>query len=434
MAPDSRAFAQFTARSLTILSAVTLALTLMAGCASGSTGQTTAAATRSDSTVTSTVNPSDVTPTPGPFVCANPAGSNARYAYVAADHQLTLVQGCSPKEVHARPNRTLVPWAFSPSGQRLLAGEASTLNPDSGNSESLCETLINGATGATTLTTICNPSTPNASMGWSAFIGWSDDSTYYEGQWGRESASSVTVVRVTLPDMAVTKITTFPWVANLANTRTSSGIVLRGGALYYAGYASASDHSHAWLRRYDLATGADIRIVSLGIAGTGGCQVQVDNTPCAWAGPWDISADGSKIAYHIPGPTQSITDTFIEKNAPLYIARSDGSGATQLFPGVPLGDGFNAAIFSPDGRYLEATFYTQETHTEDQIIERLSDASLIHAQNINYFSGWASQPGVAIVLLQPQVSNDYVPPTALYNIETQTLTPLQASSYQYIWA
>lgn len=433
MASDAPAFVLFLAqRSIRLLAAM-LALTLLAGCASGASNQT-ATATPSAPTVTATVNPYDVTPTPGPFVCANPAGSGARYAYVAADHQLTLVQGCSPKEVSARPNRTLVPWAFSPSGQWLLAGEASTLNPDSGSSESLCETLINGATGSTTLTLLCNPSITNTAMGWIGFIGWSDDSTCYEGEWATGTDNAVTVMRVTLPTMTATKITTFPWVANLANTRTSSGIVLRGGALYYAGYASASDHEHAWLRRYDLATGANTRIVSLGIAGTGGCQVQVDNTPCAWAGPWDISTDGSKIAYHIPGPTQSITDTFIEKNAPLYIARSDGSGAARLFPDVPLGNGFNSPVFSPDGRYLEASFYTQAAQTTNLFIERLNNASLIQAQGINYFLGWASQPGVAIVLLQPQASNVYVLPTALYNVETQALTRLQAGSYQYIWA
>ncbi len=174
---------------------------------------------------------------------------------LAADHQLTLVQGCSPQEIPARPNRMLTPWAFSPSGQWLLAGESSTLNPDSGNKESLCETVIN----------------------------------------------------------------------------------------------------------------------------------------------------------------------------------SDGSGATQFFSGIPLGNGFNAAIFSSDGRYVETSFYLQATRTTTPIIERLGDVSLLHTQGISFFSGWTSQPGVAVAE-QSRAFNNYLQHPALYNVETQALTPLQAGSDHYIWA
>jgi hypothetical protein len=413
-----------------ILIALALALAPLAGCASGSGGGATSlaevTATPGGANITATVG-SDATPTPGPFVCANPAGSNARYAYIAADHQLALVQGCSPKEIAARPNRALAPQAFSPSGRWLLASESSTLDPFSGTTEPLCETLIDSDTGATTLTPLCAMSPANAAIGWYGFIGWSDDATFYEAGWGAGANSGISVVRVTLPGMTVAKIADFPWVGNLANRRTGSGIVLRNGALYYAGYASASDHSHAWLRRYTIATGQNTRIVSLGIAGYGGCQVQVDNSPCAWAGPWDISPDGSRIAYHIPGPTQSITDTSIEQGTPLYLAASDGSGATRLFPDEKLGAGFSSPVFSVDGRYMAQNFQRPAT------IERLSDGVELKAPDGYVMTQWTATSQVA-VLQDLTVTADYLSHPVLYNAETKALTPLQAGSYQYIWA
>lgn len=429
----SRAAALLGLQRSVVLLAFALTLAPLAGCASGSNGgatsQSRATVTPGASTATATVS-SDATPTPGPFVCANPAGSNARYAYVAADHQLTLVQGCSPKEVAARPNRTLTPQAFSPSGQRLLASESSTFDPSSGKSEPLCETLINTDTGATTLTPLCAPSavpSANAAIGWYGFIGWGDDSTFYEAGWSAGTDTSISVLRVTLPGMSVTKITAFPWVANLANRRTPSGVVLRNGALYYAGYASASDHSHAWLRRYTIATGQDSRIVSLGIAGYGGCQVQVDNSPCAWAGPWDISSDGLRFAYHIPGPTQSISDTSIEQGTPLYMAASDGSGAIKLFPNEELGQGFSYPVFSGDGRYIAQNYERPAT------IERLSDRAMLKAPAGDVMTQWA-EPSALVVLQDLTVTTDYLMHLVLYNVETKALTPLQAGSYQYVWA
>ena len=257
MTSGSRTCALFMLRRSIIHFTATLTLTLLAGCESGATGGATSRTATSSPgapAVTAAVNPYDVTQTPGPFVCANPTGSSARYAYIAAGHQFTLVQGCSPQEIPARLNRMLTPWAFSPSGQWLLAGESSTLNPDSGNKESLCETVIN----------------------------------------------------------------------------------------------------------------------------------------------------------------------------------SDGSGATQLFSGIPLGDGSNAAIFSPDGRYVEASFYSQAARTKTQIIERLGDASLIHVQGVSFFSGWTSQPGVAVAE-QSKSFNNYLQRQALYKVGTQTLTLLQAGSSNYIW-
>lgn len=411
-----------------------VALSLLAGCASGPAGS---AASKSTATAgAATTVPAGATfvesPTPGPFVCANPAGSSARYAYVAADHQLTLVKGCSPREIQARPARALSPQAFSPSGQWLLADE-STADWNSTINQPQCETLINTATYSVTITPFCDPSVPDPAMGWYGFIGWGTDTTYYVGLWGPDA--TVTVIRVSAPGMSATPVRTFPWVANLANHSTESGIVLKNGALYYAGYASASDHEHAWLRRYDLTTGADARIVSLGIAGPGGCQVQVDNTPCLWSGSWDISPDGSRVVYFNPGPTQLPTDTYVAPTTPslLYIAKNDGSSATRLFAGVTLGGSFTQPWFSPDGRYLEASLYQPPSQRPQTLMfERLSDGTVLTAPGSLQPNGWTADSSIAIVMILSNF-NDYLEHLALYNIQTHALTPLQAGSLQYVW-
>jgi hypothetical protein len=224
----------------------------------------------------------------------------------------------------------------------------------------------------------------------------------------------------------VAKVATLAWVGNLANRQNDSGIALRDGALIYAGYTSNSDHDHAWLRRYALATSENTRIVALGIAGYGGCQVQVDHARCAWAGPWAISPDGRRIAYHNPGPTQSITDTGQEKGSPLYLAGSDGTSPVKLFPNAPVGYGFVTPSFSPDGRYiteLDASTYS---------FERLADGKVFTAPTGYRFPEWIQKTGYVILYADP-VSGDYRSRPVLYNVETGAKTPLHIGSSRYVW-
>jgi hypothetical protein len=395
-------------------------LIVMAGCAQTASRQSLSTPSPTLSTATA---PSDATPTPGPFVCAQPAGAHGRYAYVAADGQLTLVNGCDAIEVHGRGSRLLAPQAFSPDGSWLLSSEG-VQNPMATPNVSVCDVLINTATGAQTLTPICNPSAADPTRGWFGFIGWSGNTTYYDGGWGVGNDTSVKVYRVSVPGLSVTRVATLAWVGNLANQRTASGMVLRNGAIYYAGYASASDHNHAWLRRYSLASGMDTRIVSLGIAGTGGCQLQVDNTPCLWAGPWDISADGAHIAYHNPGPIQSLSDTNVEQGTPMYIANSDGSAPSRLFLDTGAVAGFLSPYFSPDGAYI-----TTEEATALEF-ERLASGAVIAAPANFRFPQWTTAPGYVIL----NDEWDYNLHPVLVNIETGAQVRLQINSRDYVWA
>ena len=409
-----------------VIGGLTLTLAALAGCggiASQQAAPTSIPTAQPQPTFTMGDPP---TPTPGPFVCANPPGTSARYAYVGADGQLTVVNGCSYQEVHGRGGRLLTPQGFSPDGRWLLASEG-VHDPEATPGVNLCDVLINTSTLAQTVTPICDMTfTADPTRNWFGYIGWSDNATYYDAGWGVGNDASVKIYRISVPSLHVTKVAAFSWVANLANRQTDSGIALRGGALYYAGYASSADHGHGWLRRYTLATGQDARIVALGVAGSGGCQVQVDNTPCAWTGPWDITPDGSRIAFHNPGPTQLPSDTGQEKGSPLYLAGRDGSSPVRLFPGSAVGSGFVMPLTSPDGRYI--TGWDASTVA----FERLADGKVIAAPDKDMWPEWAAMPDE--VVLYNEGAGDYYQHPVLFNIATGTALTLQVGSYHYVWA
>ncbi len=368
---------------------------------------------------------------PDAFVCANPHGSSVTYAYVGRSGQLSLVRGCSaPVAVPAPAGRQFTPIAFSPTGMRLLAWNAlaSAQQPDTQS----CLALIEVSSGAVTPTTICSLSAgANQLTHWFSLIGWSSDASFYLADTAQDA--SVTVLLVSLPQQTQTVVTTFTWVAEFANASEPAGIALRGDALYYGGYMSGSEGG-AWLHRFSLTTHTDARIVRLGLAGGGGCQVSA--TPCTWTGPWDISQDGSEIVYHNPGPTESISDTTGEANTPLYLAASDGSGVRRLFPGQSLGLGFNQPAFSPDGRYVITTFPNSLlTMPHTVVIERLSDGSQTTAPAELGWQNWALQPGVAVMYnTVTGGAPDYITHLELYNVATGARTALQPGTTDYVWA
>lgn len=403
-----------------------LALALaISGCAPGVTPGVTSGARMTPSPSAHASPVATATSASAAWVCAEPAGSSTDYAYNDAGGALYLTQGCeTPSAVTAPAGRQLSPVAFSPTERWLLVWN-NLAHPQQPDTQS-CLALVDVATLAVTPTQLCSPSA-NATSEWFSFIGWASDASFYG-----ESVSadgSATVLFISLPQQTQAVVTKLTWVAQVAAAGEPSGVHLRGDALYYGGYLLASEGG-AYLHRFSLTTETDTRIVRLGLAGTGGCQGT--DAPCLWTGPWDISADGSRIAYHVPGPTQSVTDTSIEANAPLYVANGDGSGAQRLFPGVPLGMGFNQPSFSPDGRYISATFSNGVALPPNVVFERLSDGKLTTAPSALAWMGWTPQPDVALMI------NNNAPGDGLhlelYNVATGAQTLLQAGSRGYVWS
>jgi hypothetical protein len=360
------------------------------------------------------------------FVCANPPGSNATYAYVGPDKRLYLVHGCAQSgAILAANGRYLSPIAFSPGGAWLLASDIITDN-NSAAADFDCLALVNTMTREVTTTALCNPNYVNS--GWTQWyvpIAWKNANEFYLATTAGDLSVRVTILAV--PSLTQTRITTFTWVAAVENGAAApSGIELRQNALYYGGYQSKSEGG-AWLHRYDLMTGMDTRLVRLGLAGSGGCQVA--DVPCSWTGPWDVSPDATRLAYHNPGPTQDITDTYIEPGQPLYVSALDGSNAQRLFPSQPLGQGFNQAVFSPDGQYVVAYFPSATPELRgSEVFERLTDGSTKVAPTELSWNAWPAQPGLAVMY------NTQTGALELYNVATGARTLLQRGTYDYVWS
>lgn len=401
-----------------------LLASLLAGCAISFTPHDAASPSPSTMAVAA------ATSTPAPFVCANPPGTSMFYAYVDKVGALYIVRGCAARRVAAPAGRELSPVAFSPMALRLLVWN-NLANPQGPDTQS-CLALVDVGTLAVTPTSFCSPANDaSQTTQWLSFIGWASDASFYMSEMA--SDASVTVFFVSLPQQTRQVVTKLTWVAQVAATGEPSGIQLRGDALYYGGYASASEGG-AFLHRFSLVSETDTRSVRLGLAGTGGCQGT--DAPCTWTGPWDITQDGDRIAYHVPGPTQSMSDTSDEANTPLYVANSDGSGAQRLFPGQSLGNGFNQPSFSPDGGYVVTSFQAGDFSKPNTVVfERLSDGALTTAPAGLEWMSWTAQPGVALMEnITEMGAPDFALHLELYNIATGTRTPLQTGSRGYVWA
>jgi hypothetical protein len=346
---------------------------------------------------------------------------------VSDDTQLYRVTGCAaPVKLTNHDVATAIkPLAFSPANRWLMVTSGPARNTDSGPS-TVCQALLNPQTGAITTTTFCEDTSlspdPNTAM--TRFIAWLDENTFLEAEFTRPTTvpGAVRILRVNASTLTPTVVTTLTWVANLA-TGDSVGIKARGHALYYGGYRSESEGG-AWLHRVSLADGSDTRLVKLGVAGTGGCQVY--EGPCAWTGPWDVSPDGTHLAYHNPGPTQSLSDTSNEPGTPLSYAKRDGSSAFQLFGGAH-DQGFSIPIFSPTG---SAILSISNNGPQGNAMETLATQRVTNLPEGSFVVGWRND-GLALAL-----NNIQAGPTsnaALFDVATGKVIQLPGVAASYVW-
>lgn len=391
--------------------------------------QPTATAAPTPSAPSATTAPG-VTPTPtttGPvaFVCANAAGSGGTYAYIDANGQLYRVTGCgAPMQLtHNDADTFAQPLAFSPTNRWLMAslGRANLAN---GQESLFCETLINPSSGASVKTPFCRDDGPTPWTEWPTFIGWLDDNTFLESL--THQNKTVSVVRVNATTFAKTPVAAITWVANSGSPINGSGMMIRGDMLYYGGYMSANENG-AWLHRVSLTTGADTRIVRLGVAGFAGCQV--GSAPCNWTGPWDVSSDGAHILYNNPGATVEPNDYgATEPTTPLYYARSDGSAPIRLFADQALGSGFPSPYFSPDGARVAWQTVTGSPGAQSfhGFIQALAGGAVVTLPADYSVTGWRAD-GKATLLTSRQGQ------PALYTLATGAITPLPGRGWSYVW-
>jgi hypothetical protein len=285
-------------------------------------------------------------PTPGQFVCANPQGSSLTYAYVRGDGNLYAVTGCGQPRPLVTGNRYPGPVAWSSSNRYLAVDLSSSQGPGD------AITIVDVQTGQSVPTSYMLAGigfAGNLNPGQTAklFLGWLNDDLFVaanvpllDGPTGSNTgpATIVTVDRTTQKE---TKVGTVTWFADAK--------VRAGRYLFYGGYQSKSEGG-AYLHRLDVITGQDTKGVPLGLAGPGPCQ----GTPyCNWTAPWDVTADGSHVIWHKPGPAGTPSDTYTPPDTPLVYSSFDGSNASTPF-GSELADGMTSPVLSPDGAYVAA--------------------------------------------------------------------------------
>lgn len=371
-------------------------------------------------TTAPTATPSGTTTTaPSGFVCANPAGSSLVYAYTNGSGAVFTVTGCAAPQLTFAGQGFARPLAWSPSNRYL----AVVYTPQEGQPSPVDQVLILDPQGNTSVPTHYTVDYgPNASPGqtYRIFLGWLDDAAFLAavvpivpGQSGAATGPA-SIVRVDVATQRETKLATVTWFAN--------AFVRAGGKyLFYGGYQSTSE-GQGYLHRLDLTTGQDTKLVPLGFAGQAGCQ---GSPVCNWTAPWDVSADGSQIIYHIPGPTKPWSDTYTPPDSPLYLKNL--GGASPANPVVSkLAAGLTTPIYSPNGHYVATAGSSYDkaspfTHAQTGVTSIGGATTLVDGS----FISWRADS-------QAMVLNGTSGPI-LYDLATGKSTPLQSNTSIYLW-
>ena len=356
----------------------------------------------------------DSTPQASAFVCANPPGSNLTYAYWRGDKRTYIVTGCSAPQMVPVPAYSFL-LAWSPAN-RYLALETNAQNDtyplviyDTSNRQTITTKFVGGY-----------PSEANYGTVIRKFIGWVDDNTFLGAVQPVVSGLSdgplgaSTIVKV---DVASQRETTVGTVAWFADTK-----MIAPGYLFYAGYQSKSE-GQAYLHRLDLNTGADTRLVPIGEYGNGGCQGTIF---CNWTAPWDVSADGTHVIYHNPGPNSFPSDINIVRDTPLIYADINGANPSKPFSNR-LAYGLTLPLFSPDGSYILALGLGDAPDPNGDAhmgLARIGGSVTILEGG---FYAWRGD-SKAFVLIK----NDAEQPL-LYDIASRTTTPLEQGTTVYLW-
>lgn len=413
-------------RLAAVLLLVTLAL--LAGCSQGGhvtakkvapTVTATSAARGITATQTAVAATPQPTPPNSPFVCANPAGSSLTYAFVNADRQIYMVNGCSTPvqlthlAVDTGSPASPTPAAWSPSHRYLAYYPGLQTDP--------CLKIVDTSSGATLATRFnCSNGEPTGSGDVRTFIDWLDDNTML-GRIDLSAAGAqnpVVIVKVDIRSQAETPVGSFTWMSDPK---------LRGNALFFAGRVNPND-VNAFLYRLSLANGSVTKLAPLGLSGFGGCQV--DFGPCSWTAPWDVSPDGAHLVYHNPGASSLPSDTSASADTPVYYANLDGSGATRALAGQ--WQYLIAPEFDPTGSWIFATTPGSRS-TTDIVYQPTAGGGLQRINNVYLFS-WRTDGQALVNVTIGYNGNVPTSTVAMINPGAGTSTPLAPNTFFYLWA
>lgn len=356
-------------------------------------------------------------------ICANPVGSSLRYAFSGTNTQVYEETGCAPPvQLTHFTNGGGTPIGWSPS-QRLLAISTGAIPSTNGAGDNIV--VIDTTNDALTPTnysyfdTVADNQTARIVH---QFIGLIDDQSFLGAIMtfpasGNATVGPVQIVRVNIQTHAETLVTKIAWVADME---------LRAGALFYGGYESASEGG-AFLHRVNLATGSDTKLVALGIAGDNGCMA---GPPCNWTGPWDVSPDGTKVAYHHPGPASTPSDIHTVSDTPLLVANIDGSGAHALFGGSLL-EAISTPTFAPSGAWVARLDNPPAGHLTIQVQAVVGGTTITIPAPVEPGIAWRTD---SKALVFTRYTAGVGPAPLLFTLADGKVTPLTVNTNFYLWA
>jgi anti-sigma factor RsiW len=366
-------------------------------------------------------------PAPSAFICANPPGSSMTYVYMRSDRYLYTVTGCNAPRLLTHTH--VYPIAWSPSNRYLAVWTSDSSAP--GKVE-----IIDTQTGAIipTSVTVDFGAEPKVGAKYPIFFGWLDDNTFLGGvtmvtsnSQGFTQPGPTTLERVWVQDGATKPLGSISGWANIGLGAGGGKPVVAGGRyLFYAGYDKAG--TTAYLHRFDLTSGTDTQLVSLGLYASGGCQ---GSTMCGWTAPWDVSLDGAHILYHHPGASSAPSDTNIPKDTPVLYANPDGSGASAPF-GSQLAAGLVTPVFSPDGGKAAVTgLYSGSDPFSGTIQMKIVAFGKPPKMIAGSFTSWRGDSDALVFTVASFGPNG--DSTSLYDISSGKTIPLEAGSIYYLW-
>lgn len=348
------------------------------------------------------------------------------YAYIRGDGRLYSVTGCGAPRQLTRVSAW--PLAWSPSNRYLAAYTGNFTSPDPVE-------VVDTQTGAIIQTQFATDFGPNPQAGSAIriFLGWLDDNTFLGGvvtvtnnAQSFEQAGPTALERVDIHTGAETPAGHIPGWANINNSASAASnvrVVAQGREIYYAGYDAGGTTAH--LHRFDLTTGTDTQLVSLGKYTDGGCQ----GTPlCGWTAPWDVTRDGAHILYHNPGAGSAPSDISAPRDTPTLYANPDGSGASAPF-GSQLAQALVTPDFAPNGN-LAVTTGSGYTVTNPPFGATQMKLVAFGGQAIIITGSLDTWRGDSAALV---IETGAGPEARLYDIATGQTSLLEANTNAYLW-
>lgn len=377
-----------------ILLMLTLALTIVAGRAVLLAGPLATPAVTPTSALGFDGQPAQRT-TPNGTPCANVGNAIAApYVYSGADGQLWTITNCQNPQLLTRltfPDYRLGDW--SPDHRYLIVFSAANIAVALTNLY-----LLDAKTGVLeTMDLRSNVRGPAISADNALWVSTTELLVQTQG-----ALLHVNVVSGQVTALGITNV---------------ARIVGRDQAVYYSVVANGQ----ATVRRHDFGTGTDTLIFNLG---AGGDACAAAGGGCLWTAAWDVSPDGTHIAYQYPLPT-SVPAPGTSVPAQLVAQSLNGTSPRQPLYSLPLTTAAIQVLYSPDNTRVAGQVAGSPTITVANLIRQ---NTFTVPGNDTFF--W--RPDGLAILAEPTTLHQ-VSPAVISLLLTNQHLALPAATANYVW-